>query len=72
MAASVNIQPTRAGHGEGLAEAGGRLGPAKHFLNAPAHPLTDRIAGMAGRPTVDCRSPIGGVLRHMRDHIVLA
>ena len=32
----------------GLAEAGGRLGPAKHFPNALAHPLTDRIAGMAG------------------------
>src|SRR5580693_4944039 len=40
----------------GLAKAGGRLGPTKHLLNALAHPPTDRIAGMAGCSTVDCRS----------------
>src|SRR5438045_7618645 len=48
------------------------LGPAKHLLNALALPPTDRIAGMAGCPTVNCRSPIGGVLRHMRCDIALA
>src|SRR5205814_5256199 len=32
----------------GFAEAGSRLGPAKHLLNALAHPPTDHIAGMAG------------------------
>src|SRR6516165_9592051 len=50
----------------GLAKAGGALGPTKHLLNALAHPSTDYIAGVAGRPAVDRRAPIGGVLRHMR------
>src|ERR1700730_3565635 len=35
------------------------------------HPPTDRITGVAGRPAIDCRSSIGGVLRHMRCHVVL-
>ncbi len=52
----------------GLAKAGGRLGPAKHLLDALAHPPTDRITGVAGRPAVDRRPPVGGVLRHMRCH----
>src|SRR6516164_8916943 len=56
----------------GLAKAGGRLGPAKHLLNALAHLPTDRIARVTGRPTIDGRSPIGGVLRHMRRHVVRA
>src|SRR5438445_4514148 len=55
----------------GLAKAGGRLGPAEYLLDALAHPPTDRIAGVAGRPAVDCRSPVRGVLRHMRRHIVV-
>ena len=42
----------------GLAKVGGRFGPAKHLLNALTHPHTDRIAGMAGRSTIDGRSPI--------------
>ena len=50
----------------GLAKAGGRRAPAKHLLNALAHPATDRIARVAGRATVDGRAPIGGVLRPMR------
>src|SRR6266446_3372798 len=54
----------------GLAIAGGALGPAKHLLNALAQPPTDRIARVAGRPTIDCRSPVGRVLRHMRRHVV--
>jgi len=49
-----------------LAETGGRLCPTKHFLNALAHPPTDPIARMAGRPPIDGRSPIGGVLRDVR------
>jgi hypothetical protein len=53
-----------------LAKAGGRLGPAKHVLYAIAHLPTDCIARVADRPTVDGQSPIGGVLRHMRRHIV--
>src|SRR6516162_11548498 len=56
----------------GLAETGDRLGPAEHLLNALAHPPTDRIAGVAGRSTVDCRPPVRRVLRDMRRHIVLA
>jgi hypothetical protein len=56
----------------GLAKAGGTLGPAKHLLNAFAHPPTDRIARVASRPPVDCRSAVCGVLRHMRCHIVRA
>src|SRR6267378_2312327 len=55
----------------GLAKAGGRLGPAEYLLDALAHPPTDRIAGVAGRPAVDGRSPVRGVLRHMRRHIVV-
>src|SRR5262252_1891482 len=46
----------------GLAKAGGALGPAKHLLNALAHPSTDHVAGVVGRPAVDGRAPIGGVL----------
>src|SRR6516225_2618417 len=56
----------------GLAETGDRLGPAEHLLNALAHPPTDRIAGVAGRSTVDCRPPVRRVLRDLRRHIVLA
>src|ERR1700753_1223683 len=37
----------------GLAKASSRLGPAKHLLNALAHPPTDRIARVAGRSTID-------------------
>ena len=50
---SQGENPTDAGDATvmGLAKAGGRLGPAKHLLNALAQPPTDRIAGMAGRPT---------------------
>src|SRR6266403_5090130 len=55
----------------GLAKAGGRLGPAEYLLDALAHPPTDRIAGVAGGPPVDCRPPVRGVLRHMRRHIVV-
>jgi hypothetical protein len=55
----------------GLARAGGCLAQAKHLLNALAHPLTDRVTGMAGCPSIDCRSPIGGVLRHVRRHVAL-
>ena len=57
---SQGENPTDAGDATlmGLAKAGGRLGPAKHLLNALAHPATDRIARMAGRPTVDRRAPM--------------
>src|SRR6516225_8731380 len=55
----------------GLAETGDRLGPAEHLLDALTHP-PDRIAGVAGRSTVDCRPPVRRVLRDMRRHIVLA
>ena len=51
--------PSRPGqdHGDSLAKAGGRFGPAKHLLNALAHPRADRIAGMVRvRPSMaDCR-----------------
>jgi len=55
----------------GRAEAGGRLGPAKHLLDALAHPPTDGVAGMAGRASLDCRAPMGGVLRDVRRLVVL-
>src|SRR5712672_3944165 len=45
----------------GLAKTSRCLGPAEHLLNALADPPTDRIAGVAGRPAVDSRSPVGGV-----------
>jgi hypothetical protein len=54
-----------------LAKAGDGLAPAKHFLDAFAQPPTDRIAGMARRPRIDGRSPVGDVLCHMRRHLVL-
>ena len=56
----------------GLTKTGGRLSPAEDVLDALADPPTDRIAGVAGRPPVDCRAPVGGVLRHMRRHVVLS
>jgi hypothetical protein len=37
----------------GLAKPGGLFGPAEDFRNPLAHPATDRIAGMAGRPSVN-------------------
>jgi hypothetical protein len=56
----------------GLRKAGGTFGPAKHLLNALAHPPIERIAGVPGRPPVDCRPPIGGVLRYVRPHVARA
>ena len=63
--------PTNAGKAAmmGLAKASDRLGPAKHLLDALAHPPADCIARVAGRPTVDSGAPVGGVLRHMRRHV---
>ena len=56
----------------GLAETDGSLGPAKHLLNALAHPPAERRAGMAGRSTIERRTPVGRVLRYMRRHIARA
>jgi hypothetical protein len=54
----------------GLAKASGRLGPAKHLLNALAQLPTDRMAGMAVRSPVDGRAPVRCVLSDMRRHMV--
>ena len=40
----------------GLAKAGGTLGPTKHLLDAFADLPADRIASMAGRPSVDSQT----------------
>jgi hypothetical protein len=49
-----------------------RSGWPRRRKDGLAHPSTDRIAGVARRSAVDRRAPIGGVVCHMRRHVVLA
>ena len=69
VAVKVNIQPTRARPRS--CESRRPPWSSRTPPRCAAHPPTDRIAGVAGRPAVDCRSPVRGVLRHMRRHIVV-
>src|SRR5207342_3324172 len=48
---------------------GYRLDPTEGFLDPLANALARRVAAMPGRPPVDRRASITGVLRYMRRHL---
>jgi hypothetical protein len=56
----------------GLAQAATGLDPAEPFLDPLADALADGIASMASGVSVNGRTAVGGVLRHMRRDLELA
>jgi len=56
----------------GLAQAADRLHPAERLFDALALDRADALAGMAGCAGINCRTPVGIVLRDMRRAAALA